>query len=124
LPAVVEPGLVADLARLRDRVELPQLLTGARVVGTAVAGRAARHFRCAGTDQHDVAENGRRIAVGRALDLDRAALPEGLVLPAGRGIERGDRVAGVVEQARAVLPVARPPGDAAPNEAALDRMIP
>ena len=38
-PAVVFPRLVAGLARLRNGMEIPQLLAGADIVGARIAGR-------------------------------------------------------------------------------------
>src|SRR5690606_11099487 len=76
LPAINQPGFMADFAGLRHGVELPQLGPGARVVSAGVTGRAARHFRSGRTDHHDIAEDGRRVAIRRAYYLDRTTLTE------------------------------------------------
>ena len=79
LPRLLEPRVVAEFAGLRNGVEDPQPLAGARVVAADVAlgvlhaARAPCRARCDAPTMHDVLRDDRR-AVPRHLALDRIDL--------------------------------------------------
>ena len=112
LPAVAAPGVVEALARLRHRSERPGQLAGVHVPGAHVAGRSARRVllrRAAGDHEVLVDERRRGQAVaprqaaedlGR-VEADDAAVAEGAIGRAGRGVDRVElRVAGPEDDLR------------------------
>ena len=113
LPTIVQPGLMPHFARLRDGVEFPLPFAGAGIERTQVSEFALRHFGRERADDQRIAQDTGRIAVGRTVELRGTGIAEAAVDLAGRGIERHDRIAGRIEQARGDLIVARPPGDRA-----------
>ena len=87
LPAVAQPGVVAELAGPRHRVPAPQLLAGGRVVGVEESARA--ELAAGDADEHLVFHDERRarqaVAEHRVRDL---RLPE---RQSGSGVERDER---------------------------------
>ena len=134
-PRSALPGLVAELALLGNRVELPELLAGAHVVAAHVARRrqlVPRSVADHGPDDHDVADDDRRghqlvfaarhVAPDALECVDRTADPESFDRPAGACVERPEvGIAGREEDARrlAVGPV----GDAPRVEAGVRRPV-
>ena len=99
LVGVGRPGVVAELARLRDGVEAPHLLAGEDVEGAHVSGR--RHVALAGrrAQQEQVLEhlsrrlrldarNRRRVASEAFTQVDGALVAEGGDELAGAGVDR------------------------------------
>ena len=112
-PRVVSPGVVAELALLRNRMQRPQLLAGADVEAVDVAtrpflvGRAVVNARA---DHHDVADDDRRRADGKirrahrvrdaGVQVDFSAIAERRVERAGLRINGNQiRVVGAEQQA-------------------------
>ncbi len=121
LVGVLRPGVVAELARMRDRSEPPDFLAGDDVVGAKVAGR--RHVILAGgrTEDDQVLEDLARRARLHATDgrgiasresfaqVDRAVLAEREDGLAGQRVERLELVIALIDEpairAIAALPV-------------------
>src|SRR5262249_35912241 len=136
-PGVVLPGVVAELARLRDGVEGPDQRAGARAEGAHVAGRIVaigQAIADAGAEDDEVLvdERGRRVRVGLAIDRpdrppaqsDEAVLAERVDRRAGRGIEADETIAAVDEYAQRVVAAGiAPRGDAAMHEAGAVRRL-
>ena len=130
-PGIAEPRVVAELVRLRDRVEDPQPLASPHVVAADVpldVGPAARRSAgCVhGPDDDDIPDHDRRgrqpdiagqqidLLIHAALQVDDAVAPERGDRLTGRGVQRHELIAeGDVEDAR-LHPVA-PPGEPAAN---------
>ena len=128
LVRLLRPGVVAELAGQRNRVELPDLVPGDDVVGADVAGR--RDERFAGRRSQDdevlpdlsgaVGLDASRLLRSRETDaqIDRAVFAERQDRLAGRGVNRL-QVAVDREQQPLVLAVgALPVVDAARDDAA------
>ena len=103
LPAVAFPGVVADLARLRHRAELPELGAGARIERPGVADTARRSRRRVRADDDDVPVDERHRVV-RHDHVHFACLAEAGVDRAGRGVERDQPAAGGEDDARRLPP--------------------
>src|SRR5580658_6884484 len=58
LPPVAQPRIVAWFARPGNRVELPQFLARAGVIGACVAGHSHWQFGNRGSQQYDVLKDG------------------------------------------------------------------
>ena len=123
-PGVVLPGLVAELARLGDGVEDPQLLAGARVEPADEPGREVGRRRGGAQrrpDHDHVADDQRRRVqadlagldwrtvrpvVDALEEIDDALLAEGGHRVSGRGVQRDQVISpGDVDDPRVVLPV-------------------
>ncbi len=124
-PTVALPGVVADLARLRHGVELPQPLTAHRTESARVADPARRPARCVRAHHHDVLPHQGHRVVGHA-DLDLAAVAEVRDRRAGRGVERDQPLAGAEDDAgRQVARTApRPERDAAAGRRSAGHGVP
>ena len=115
LPRAAVPGVVAELAALRDGVELPHQLSGARVERAHVAGRivlVGEAIADAVADDDQVLVDDRRRRVGVVLLVDRpdqafaqiddAVVAESRDRRAGLRIELNQLVARVEEDAKAI----------------------
>ena len=81
LPGVLGPGVVAELARVRDGVKGPDDLAGAHVEGADVAGRRAVALVGGGAEDQQVFKD----AAGRGgLDQRSRSVGRGRVLPSDR----------------------------------------
>ncbi len=122
-PAVVQPCLVASLARPGHGVELPQLLARPGVEGARVACRADRQLRHVGADDQDVAVNGRRRVVGHP-HVDFAGMAEAGVDLTGPGVQANQALAFREEDPRRMILVAGPVGDGSPGHPGRHGMAP
>ena len=130
-PRVGAPRVVAELARLRNRPERPDLLAGVRVERADVARRiVAIHEAIADAvaENHQVLvdDRRRRVRVVRLVDfpdeplaqIEHAVRAEAVDEAAGRGVEADQVVAAVDEDAQLVaVGAVAPRGDAAMHEA-------
>ena len=128
LVRLFRPGVVAELAGLRNRVELPHLLPGDDVVGADVAGR--RDERFAGRRPQDdevlpdlagaVGLDASRLLRSRETDaqIDRAVLAERQDRLAGRGVDRLQEAVDREQQPLVLAVGALPVVDAARHDAA------
>ena len=132
-PRVLRPGLVAELAGLRNGVEDPAQRPGADVVGADVSRRAGQAFVDASADDHQVAidRSGRGQADRLRLRIPAEVLAE---IDPSLGAERRDRRAGLGvegidvfvdrrENPRRVVGIARPVHQAAIRAAALQLRV-
>ena len=128
VPGAVLPGVVSELAGLRDQVEGPDQLAGRRAERLHVARRVALVDEAvpdAVPHDHQVLEDDRRrrLRVVEAVDgpkelrgeVDLAALPEGGVGLAGDGVDRDEPPAAVQEDPP-VAALVLPERDPAVNE--------
>ena len=123
-PALALPGLVADLARLRHGVELPQLLAGDGAERPGVADSARRAGGRVRADDDDVLPDQGHGVVGNA-DVDDAAIAE-LRRRRSRGrVERDETRAGAEQDAGRgpVRAAARPVRDAAARRGAVRHRV-
>jgi len=122
-PRLVLPGLVPRLARLGNRMKLPQLAAGAHIEAADVTGRRELIAGTVGDDRpdhDDVADHQRRRHQLVVASLDRAAQPlrgvDGAVgaeagdRPAGPGVD-GPEIGIPSRQEDACLPAVRPVGN-------------
>ena len=124
-PTVALPGVVADLARLRHRAELPQLLARDRAEGARVADAARRTARRVRAHDDDLLPHQGHRVVGHA-DVDLAAIAEVRDGSAGRGVQREQPLTGAEDDARrqSLRRVARPERDPAPGRDAARQRVP
>ena len=111
LPAIARPRVVPDVVRLGHRVEFPQARSIAHVEGAGVSDAAEGAGRGIGADHGDVAEDERHGVVGDA-EADRAVVAEAGRGLAGGRLQRMQLETGGEQDARLVLVIARPVGDA------------
>ena len=133
LPGAILPGVVTELARLRNGVEDPEPLTAAGVEAAHVAlgGGAARRRApgaASGADDHDVAGHHRRAVPGQLardrvevlvvvlLEIDDAVGAEVPDRPAGGGVERDELIADGHEVDPFIACAVRPVPDAAARQ--------
>ena len=129
-PRIVTPGVIAELARLRNRVKAPRRLPGACVERANVARRVVavhQPVADAAAEDHQILVDDRRRGVRVVLlldrpdepvaDVDRAVAAEGIDRQAGLRVEAEEVIPAVHEDAQ---PVAVAPG----GDAAMDETLP
>ena len=112
LPAISEPSIVPFLARARHGMKFPQWGAGARIVSARIARRTFGHFAHGGADHRDIFINGGNARV-RHHHVDLAFIAESRIDLARVGVQRDQFAARGKQDARRILLVARPVGDAA-----------
>ena len=129
LVGLLRPGVVAELARMRNRTEAPDFLAGDDVVGADVAWRRHVVLASRGAENDEVLED-----LSRVLDctrptvdgsrpakpffqVDRALVAERDDRLAGDGIDRFEELVALIEQPPVLAILALPVVDAAGRHA-------
>ena len=113
LPAVVFPGVMPKLARLRHRAEFPDFCAGARIEGARISRRNRRRRRRVRADDEEIFVHERHRVVRHA-HVHFAVFAESRFRRTGFRVERNQPAAHGKDDARGRGALARPVADAAP----------